>query len=451
MNKNADRTKKTGILVISTCLLLFLVLLAIPVIAQHMSKSISKSKAQLADDTLIVLTAKGADLNKVYETLAAANCRVLQTVNVKKGGYFLISVKPEPGKLVETENKILATSDKHIKAVRRNYLDHFQQCPPDDPEFPGQWALTTQRFPEALCPVFSGEVPQITYPRVTLIDTGVYPVQLGDEMNWIQQFNFVLPANGQPESPFDTGTHGTGVTGVAAAMTYNATNMAGISSAYWPALITMCRASSNGSDVDRQWLYNALAWCVDNQEIRGGPGPINLSANASPPNTFNADPIMQTLAQTLYENGDLLVNGAGNSGLEDSSPDQYIRRVAGTDQDNLLWVNSVYGSFDTAAPAVNILTYLYPWELSFRTGTSFAAPHWAGAIAFIISLVPGLPAGWADWIIYDTATVTDRGDHIPNLEAAVQILRRGGAAGGPNGWRSPPPKLSGKQPANTPG
>jgi subtilisin family serine protease len=165
-------------------------------------------------------------------------------------------------------------------------------------------------------------------------------------------------------------------------------------------------------------VVDALAWCIDHQRERRGPGPINVSINIDPPFTYNSSPFIQALAKALRAQGDLFVQGAGNSGLEDPTPEQFIRRVAATDEHDQLASFSVFGPFQVAAPGVDILTFGGNNAVAFLSGTSLSTAYWSGPIAFLMSLCPKLTAPAADAILFNTATVTKQGYHIPNLEAA---------------------------------
>jgi hypothetical protein len=407
-------------------LILALVLLAIPMgLAYNNSRSDGE---QLADNKVIVLLKPGADVESVLEALAANFSLVRQLDFNSTMPRTILILEPkggESGPIAKAE--LDAQNVPEVQHVGLNRLRRSIQCPPNDPEYPNQWALPAQSYPDALCLAQS-----VQTPAITIIDTGITPVPGELDPSQIQQFNFYGGAQGDPETPFDTGTHGTRVASVAASTSNNASMMAGIANdGSAPVQITVCRTS-----IDGQWhadadIIAALGWCGNNQALRGGPGPINLSVNSDPPFTINSDPNMQFEAQLLQAQGDLVVNAAGNSGLQDSSTELYIRRVAGIQQDLTLWPSSVYGPFDGSGPADNILTNDGN-QIVYSAGTSFAAPYWAGSIAWLIStgLVANAPTG--DAVIESTATPASDGSGFvyPNLAAAVQSLGGGGAPRG---------------------
>jgi Subtilase family len=405
------------------------------------------AQAPPADDgvTLVLMVKPGADMTSVSNTIFAVNGAVMKSTIIKATGQQLLRVKVPPGKPSEAQNSIKAIADPNIIAVERNYYLRFQDqwehtCSPNDPDYPQQWALPELHFPEALCRLrgddsrnhwadsgWRGPIPSMTY-----LDSGVNPVY-PIEMVLIHQLNFADGAGGVTEYPFDADTadnefHGTGTSGTGGATTNDHQFIAGVASAGEPVFITMLRlANPPGTTILTADVVDALTWCIDHQRERGGPGPINLSINAAPPNTINSSSVFQSLAQVLRAQGDLVINGAGNSGTEDSSPEQYIRRVAGTDENDELASFSTFGPFYAAAPATNILVFGAPANGRGRpslvsvNGTSQSTAYWSGSIAFLMAACheQRLNAPKADEIIFNTATVTNQGYHIPNLEKAV--------------------------------
>ena len=386
--------------------------------------------------TLVLMVKPGADMISVANTISAVNGNVMKSTTIQATGQQILRVKVPPGKTSEAQNNIKAIADPNITAVERNYYLRLQDqrehaCSPNDPDYPQQWALPDLHFPEALCRLrgddsrnlwsdsgWRGPIPSITY-----LDSGVNPVY-PVELFLIHQLSFADGAGGVTEFPFDADTnsnefHGTGTSGTAGATTNDHEFIAGVASAGEPVFITMLRlANPPGTTILAADVVDALTWCIDHQRERGGPGPINLSINADPPDTINHSPVFQSLAQTLRAQGDLVVNGAGNSGTEDSSPEQYIRRVAGTDENDELASFSTFGPFYAATPATNIL--VLP-GLNYVDGTSQSTAYWSGSIAFVMAACHErrLNAPQADQIIFNTATVTNQGYHIPNLENAL--------------------------------
>lgn len=157
-----------------------------------------------------------------------------------------------------------------------------------------------------------------------------------------------------------------------------------------------------------------------------------MSVNARNPAipSYNSSPVFQGIAKSGLKFKDLFVNSAGNEHLEDPSKEKSIRRVAGVDSTDQLWVDasdpnhvigSNYGKFiKAAALSVGVAAYdRSTTSVQFATGTSFAAPQWAGAIALLMSLDPKIDAIKADKIIEKTGRKTSQKLVIPDLRAAV--------------------------------
>jgi hypothetical protein len=403
--------------------------------------------------TLLLLVKPGADMGRVANIISSVHGTLMKTNTIQTTGHQVLKVQVPPGTLADAQNSINAAAQPDIIAVGRNsylqpqnvpnynlqnnnmennMLDNMQDnddggngggaCPPNDPDYPEQWALNDIHYAQALCQLKydkpwgngGGRLPTMTY-----IDTGVDPVY-PDELILIHQLNFTNGADGVTEFPFDEDAsfHGTTTSGTGGATTDNHEFIAGVASAGKPVFITMLRvASPPGTTITTAALTDALIWCVDHQRERGGPGPINVSINSAPPDTFNTFSLFPPLAEMLRDQGDLVVNGAGNTGTKDSSANTAIRRVAGTDQNDQLASFSTFGPFHAAAPATNIIVLPNLGEVN---GTSQSSAFWSGSIAFLIAnCEKRLNAVQADAIIFRTATVTNQRYHIPNLKNAL--------------------------------
>jgi hypothetical protein len=76
----------------------------------------------LADDTIIITTAPGADMDKVKEVLDEVHGTVINKLHIEKENYWTLFVKPEQGKADETFQTLLDKKDKNFKAITRNNL-----------------------------------------------------------------------------------------------------------------------------------------------------------------------------------------------------------------------------------------------------------------------------------------------------------------------------------------
>jgi hypothetical protein len=317
--------------------------------------------------TLILLLKPGADMTRAANIISGVSGTVVKSTTIQATGQQILKVQVPAGTSADAEKSIGAMADPDISGLDRNYYLQLQDqnqgpklCSPNDPDFPQQWALPDMNYPEALCHARPTRIPALTY-----LDTGVNPVY-PIELVLIQQLDFANGADGIREFPFDADTvvyHGSGTSGTAGATTNDHEFIAGVASIGEPVFITMLRICAPPcTTITTTDLVDALSWSIDHQQERGGPGPINVSINMPPPNTFNTFSVFQGLAQSLQAQGDLIVNGAGNTPTEDSSPNNPgIRRVAGTDESNDLASFSTYGPFFyAAAPATNILVFGAP-------------------------------------------------------------------------------------------
>ena len=88
--------------------------------AQAQVQNHSSTGAKYADDSLIITTSPGADMNKIKALLTDVHATVIRTLHVNRENYSLLFVKPEKGKADETLKNILAKKDKNIQSVGRN-------------------------------------------------------------------------------------------------------------------------------------------------------------------------------------------------------------------------------------------------------------------------------------------------------------------------------------------
>lgn len=381
--------------------------------------------AQASNDTAIVCTHPGASVDQARKTLIDKGCTILAETPCKAGKFTIFKVRPSNGNVSGIVAEFQGKVDPNIKSAEPAFKTKAQwgcwprpTCTPNDPYYSVQYALQAMNWNDARCTMKLLGVNQRAVPRVTLIDVGCDSI--ADEMDNVTQYNFVGGQPGVLEPAMGTGTnHGTGVASVMAAKTHNSKFLAGVASHNVAVKVTSCRISNDGLNIDIFDVVNAMTWCVDHQAERGGPGAINVSLNSSTVNTFNASPVLQEIAGAAKANGDLFVNGSGNSGLEDVSPEQNIRRVGGLDETNMRWVSSNYGPFKAYVPCVNIALMSSQTAVGYRSGTSLACPQWAAIIALLQSISPRLTVSKADAIVYGTADRTPEGLRIPNVNTAV--------------------------------
>ena len=258
-------------------------------------------------------------------------------------------------------------------------------APPDDPYFPQQWNMFNQgQFVGGATGVSGADIRALEAwdistgadpVTVATLDSGTYP---HDDFA-----NRVLPGRNMATGSSDTsdvcGGHGTRVAGIIAAAGDNGLGVAGIN---WTARILPVIVSDPCS-VAQSTTAEAVIWAVDN-----GAQVINMSLQFSTGTELLHDAIKYAAEQDV-----VLVAAAGNSSSSIAYPGRWPETIAvgaitNTDQ---RWSNSGVGEqLDLVAPGADVTSTAMFNTYSSASGTSFAAPHVAGAAALIRSLKPEL-------------------------------------------------------------
>src|SRR4051794_20481884 len=199
----------------------------------------------------------------------------------------------------------------------------------------------------------------------------------------------------------DARGHGTQVAGIAAAATDNARGIAGVA---WGARILPVKVLDRfGSGYDSD-VAAGMTWAADQ-----GADVINLSLGGAADSAVLRDAVAYAGGR-----GSTVVAAAGNDGGRATSYPAAIPSViavsAGTRTGEPAYFSNHGSWVDLSAPGVEVLTTdlaAGPAEAyAFASGTSFAAPHVAGAAALLSAQHP-------DW---SAAQIADR------LQAAAQDL-----------------------------
>ncbi|MGI0150115.1 MAG: S8 family serine peptidase, partial [Thermoplasmata archaeon] len=221
---------------------------------------------------------------------------------------------------------------------------------------------------------------------VAIIDTGVWWTH-----NDLQANMWTNPTDGShgrdfvdgDSNPMDVdptgGYHGTGVSGVTAAITNNGAGVAGTAQVSIMALRAL-GPSGQGSSLNTS---QAIRWATDhNAKI------INLSLGTN--ETFVGPTDIQLAVDYAWSRGALIVAAAGNAG---SSTLDYPARlsnvvsVAAIDESGQRAGFSNFGAgLDISAPGNRILTLDGNNAIKYVAGTSFAAPFVSGVAALLLSM-----------------------------------------------------------------
>ncbi|MEN1784009.1 MAG: S8 family peptidase [Bacteroidota bacterium] len=221
--------------------------------------------------------------------------------------------------------------------------------------------------------------------------------------------------NGNPDSRFDSESHGTHVAGIIAAERNNGLGVNGVAN---NAKIMAVRVVPNGDEYDKD-IALGIRYAVDN-----GARIINCSfgKSFSPNAEWVYDAIKYAASKDV-----LIVHAAGNDGhnLDNSENPNYPNdhNFKETElSDNVITVGALtaaygsemiasfsnYGSknVDVFAPGDNVYSTMPNNEYDFQGGTSMAAPAVAGVAALIRSFYPQLSAAQVKQIIMKSGLTT---------------------------------------------
>jgi subtilisin family serine protease len=189
-------------------------------------------------------------------------------------------------------------------------------------------------------------------------------------------------------NPQDQNGHGTHVAGIIAARGGNGIGGSGVA---WRARLMVVRVLDAQARGTTSTVAQGVRYAVAN-----GARIINLSL-AGPASTKD----LEDAVAYAQQRGVLVVAAAGNDGRDLAAGPTYpagysfdnVLGVAATDESGGLSAISDYGpGVDLSAPGVDILSTALGGGYEWRTGTSMAAPHVAGALALLAAARPDL-----DW------------------------------------------------------
>ena len=186
-------------------------------------------------------------------------------------------------------------------------------------------------------------------------------------------------------NPMDDNSHGTHVAGTIGAVGNNGIGVAGVAWDVQLMALKFLDATGSGS------TSNAIR--ALNYAVAKGATISNNSWGGTVYSTALYDAIASAGAQ-----GHIFVAAAGNSAINNDSTPSYpasynlanVVTVAATDRNDNLASFSNYGatSVDLAAPGVSIYSTLPGNTYGYKSGTSMATPHVAGALALVRELHP---------------------------------------------------------------
>lgn len=301
------------------------------------------------------------------------------------------------------ENSIDATNcfyeSGEFADVDPAFMFDFQPCTVNDPYYSMQWGLNNTTYPDYDINV-EGAWDYATGSgiKIAIVDQGADPNHYDLISNY---YSLSYDAQSQsPSSVFDASlTHGTHVSGIAAARGNNGIQVAGV--AYESKLIRVSHDLTIypiNSTISLE-LAAGISWAWQN-----GADIINNSWGDQGGYYYDElyssllnDAIVNAMTYGRNGRGSVVVFAAGNYGENGAVMD-----YPATTDDRILAVGAIgsmgmrasfsgYGSkLDVVAPGVNILSTLPGNTVGMMSGTSMAAPHVSGLAALILSANPNL-------------------------------------------------------------
>jgi subtilisin len=278
-------------------------------------------------------------------------------------------------------------TEAEINALRQN--DNVALIEDDAPCYALEGAfghLAVQNQPSPLAETIPANVQQVNAPqawgfsqgkgiRVAVVDTGIDFTHPDLRPNYVGGASFVPGA----ATPMDDQGHGTHCAGTIAAA-IEGTNVVGV--APLASLYAVKVLDQNGSG-QFSWIIAGIDWCIQN-----GMQIVSMSLGGP-----SAPAALETMCNTAWDKGLLLVAAAGNSQQQVPVPPaasnvgfpakyQNVIAVSAIDSSNAV---ASFGSrgpeVDVCAPGVSVLSDRLGGGTTTMSGTSMACPCVAGVAA----------------------------------------------------------------------
>ncbi|MFK7883544.1 MAG: S8 family serine peptidase [Phycisphaerales bacterium] len=284
---------------------------------------------------------------------------------------------------------LMATGDYEF--VEPDWLVYPTDTTPNDPSYSNQWHHRSNYMNSVLAWDYVTGGSDII---VAVCDTGVLLTHADLAGSLLPGFNSstnIAQADGGDVNDSLNG-HGTATGGCMAAIGNNGIGVAGMG---WNFSLIPIKVSNRADGVaSLSDILQGARWGSDN-----GAFVSNCSyggANSSQTNSTGAH---------IKAEGHLLTFSSGNDGIEDQINDRpHVITVGASTTSNTRANFSNYGvGIDVIAPGVSIRTTQRSGGYGNSTGTSFAAPLTAGALALIKAANPSLTNDQVEQILYDTA------------------------------------------------
>ena len=277
-----------------------------------------------------------------------------------------------------------------------------------------EWNLSAIHAPELWNLGFTGQGVVVAN-----MDSGVDGDHPDLQTRWRGGANSWFDPNGEHLTPYDADGHGTQTMGLMIGGDAGGTSIGVAPGAQWIAV----KIFNDAGDASYSAIHQGFQWILDpdgNPDTDDAPDVVNHSWGLVDTNhacilEFQPD------VQALRAAGIAMAFSAGNDGPNPAtgvSPANYLESfsVGAVDSTNTILFSSsrgpsaCYGEFypNVVAPGVNVRTtdlYLgIPDAYITVDGTSFAAPHVAGAMALLLSAFPSKTVFMLETALANTAT-----------------------------------------------
>ncbi|RMH72974.1 MAG: hypothetical protein D6675_03315 [Gemmatimonadetes bacterium] len=314
------------------------------------------------------------------------------------------------------ETDVLQDIRRHrtVKQAQFNHHLTLRETVPDDPRFGSQWALHQANDHDIDAPeawdltTNTGTTALGDTIVIAVIDAGFH-LSHPDLYFWKNYAE--IPGNGIDDD--DNGyvddydgwnaysssgslyghSHGTHVCGIAAARSNNALGVAGVN---WNAQIMPVQGSSRSESTVIEAYGYVIEMRARYNETNGEEGAFVVSTNSS----FGVDygdpedyPIWCALYDTMGTLGIISAGATANRGINidvygdvpTACPSNYLISVTNTTSSDGRYGSAGYGAttIDLGAPGTSILSTVSSSSYGYKTGTSMATPHVAGAVALL--------------------------------------------------------------------
>ncbi len=371
---------------------------------------------------LIIQMASGKDASTLTDTFADINLTPVKLLSRRMNIWL---VRYNTGQLKAADHQQVLDRvqlDPDVEFGQFNHYIEMRQTFPDDPGFSNQWGIhnTGQTggtadadidAPEAWDLTTSGLIAQCDPIVVAVVDGGCdlnHP-----DIDYFKNTNEV-PGNGIDDDSngyiddydgwdaYDSdgsvpgNDHGTHVAGIGAAI---GNNTAGVTGVNWNVKVLPIAGSTGQEAIAVEAYGYALEMRARYNETDGAYGAFVVVTNSS----FGVDygdpanyPIWCAMYDSMGAYGILSAAATANIGMDidvegdvpTACPSRYLLSVTNTTDDDARNSGAGYGltTIDLGAPGTGVYSTTAGGGYGYKTGTSMATPHVAGAVAFMYSV-----------------------------------------------------------------